>query len=128
MNFMDIAPWLSIVITFVVAILVPFFTQLSTNRFQLKKMKIEEEKLKESEKVRVFTRFIENAGMISDYIPRDKMMEMLPAITGLYAFAPQEWWNDIDLLYQYAQDAQTAKATPILLNLCKLVSKELNKD
>ncbi len=122
MDWKDLAPWLALAITLALSILVPLFTQIANNKFQLKMYKEQNNK-----KNITYEKFLTHVGEFigSGYI--DKMEKAIASIHNLYVYAPEEWWTDLDKLCDYLRNSKYDEAIIVFRKLTKNISKELNK-
>ncbi len=126
-----LAPWVAIAITLILSILVPVFSQIANNRFQLKKSvqdrKLNEEKEKLSKRTEAYELFLANVGAATEYRGKENVSSAGASIGRMYLYVPVEWYPKLDSLHYslYACNWETAQKQ--FVELAKLVSKEYNK-
>ncbi len=124
----ELAPWIAIAFTLALSILVPLFTQIANNRFQLKMQKNKEEQDRRNkaldEKRSIYADFLHNVGASITYSTKDNLDIAGASIQKMYLVCPQEWWKDLDELYSYVRKYEWGKAENKLKELNKLVAKE----
>ena len=128
MNWETLATWMALAFTLALSILVPLFTQIANNRHQ-RKMQREQREFDAQEKKRiVYTEFLLKVGSSVTHSSHESLREAGAALYQLYAYAPHEWWNDMDQLSEYLRDYNWGKAAPILQKLSRLIAEELDKE
>lgn len=124
----ELAPWIAIAFTLALSILVPLFTQIANNRFQLKMQKNKEEQDRRNkaldEKRSIYSDFLHNVGASITYSTKDNLDIAGASIQKMYLVCPQEWWKDLDELYSYVRKYEWGNAENKLKELNKLVAKE----
>ena len=95
----DLAPWIAIAITLALSIMVPLFTQIANNRFQLKLKRIEKENYDANRRVAAFDEFFCNVGGCVLHAERENICQAGASIQRLYPFLPEELWRSLDELY-----------------------------
>lgn len=131
MDLKDLTPWLALAVTLALSILVPLFTQIANNKFQLKmyKSKIEEEKkLEETKKIiDAYESFITNVGECIGRANNQVLNSAIAHIHKLYLYCPCEWWVELDSLCDFVRAFRWDDATKIYRDLVKKIAKELEK-
>lgn len=126
MLYKDLAPWIAIVITLALSILVPVFTQVANNRFQLK-MKEQERQILEKEKaITAYEDFFKYAGGCIMHANPNNISEAGASIQQLYLYLPTNRWSDLDKLYDLVKDNNWEEAKELHKAICRAISKELN--
>lgn len=124
----ELAPWIAITITLALSILVPVFTQMANNKFQLELQKRKEENERKNmlyeEKRKIYADFLQNVGACVSYRTKDNIDVAGASIQRLYLVCPEEWWPDIDMLFFHVRGLEWAKAEDVLKKLNKLIAKE----
>ena len=131
MDWKNLTPWLTLAVTLALSILVPLFTQIANNKFQLKmyenKRKEEKERETYNKLVETYETFIicvsECLGAVDDNIYN----RATASINRLYSYAPKEWWTEIDSLSNHIIKYEWDDARGILRNLSKKIAIELDK-
>ena len=124
----ELAPWVAIAITLILSILVPVFTQIVNNRFQLKKDK-QDRKLDEEEKIRskkteAYERFLMDVGAAIEYQSGDNLPIAGASIGRLYLYVPDDWHKQLDELFHSIRTYEWANAEPQFLAISKLLAEE----
>ena len=96
-----LAPWVAIAVTLILSILVPVFSQIANNRFQLKKARqdrsLDEEQEKISKKTEAYEGFLMDVGAAVEYQRNDNLSVAGASIGRLYLYVPEEciinWTN-----------------------------------
>ena len=127
MEIKDLAPWIAVAITLALSILIPLFTQIVNNRFQLKQKELENKEKAQEEKRKAFFDFTEKVGACLGVADNAAMKAACGAISKVYLFYPKEKWNDLDELMQElgAYHYQTAKT--LLIKINKTIADVLSK-
>lgn len=128
MTLKDLAPWIAIAVTLILSILVPVFSQIANNRFQLKKdkqdRKLNEEKEKMQKKTEAYEHFLMDVGAAIEY-QNDKNLPIAGASIGrLYLYVPAEWHIKLDTLFYYIRNYEWHFAENLFFELSKLVAEE----
>lgn len=128
----ELAPWIAIAFTLALSILVPLFTQIANNRFQLRMQKNRDEQNRRNsvfeEKRRIYSDFLNNVGANIAYSTKENTDVAGASIQKMYLVCPQEWWGDIDELYYYIRTYDRDKAEIKLKKLNKLIATEYSVD
>ena len=131
MNWNELAPWLALVITIAISILVPLFTQIANNNFQLKmhktKESIEKEKDRINRIVNAYESFLINVGECVGMAGRENITKATASLHRLYIYAPDDWWEEMDKLCDEIREYNWNGATITLRNLSKKIAIELDK-
>lgn len=124
----ELAPWIAIAFTLALSILVPLFTQIANNRFQLKMQRIKDEQEKFNcifnERRRIYSDFLYNVGAGIAFATKENLDVAGASIQKMYLVCPREWWEDLDGLYTLIRKAEWGSAELKLKELNKLVAKE----
>ena len=124
----ELAPWIAITITLALSILVPVFTQIANNKFQLELQKRKEANERKNmlyeEKRKIYTDFLQNVGACVSYSTKDNIDVAGASIQRMYLVCPEEWWPDIDMLFFYVRKLELGNAEVVLKKLNKLIAKE----
>lgn len=124
----ELAPWIAIAFTLALSILVPLFTQIANNSFQLEVQKRKEEQERRNsatnERRKMYSDFLQDVGACVSYCKKENIDVAGASIQKMYLVCPQEWWKDIDELYSYVRKYEWEKAEVILRKLNKLIAKE----
>ena len=131
MEWKDLAPWIAIAFTLALSILVPLFTQIANNKhqrkMQLQKVQNEQKQLK----IKAYTDFLLDVGAvvtISSYAGDNHVVKAGASLHQLYLYAPQEWWEDLDLLADCIEKTKWDDAIPLMKKLSHLIKKEIDKE
>lgn len=126
-----LAPWVAIAITLILSILIPVFSQIANNRFQLKmyRQQTTEETTKKyvSKRIEAYEGFVKNVGVcLGDHV-QETIGQAVASIGGVYMYVAEEWWGDLDALCEKLRKHKTDEATILYIKLNKLMASELNK-
>lgn len=128
MELKDLAPWIAITFTLALSILVPLFTQIANNRHQ-RKVKQEEHDYEERQKrIEAFETFLSDVGgtvSADGHIEKENLAQAGSAIHKLYAYAPAEWFDELDQLTGYISQYNWENARASLQKLARLIANEL---
>lgn len=69
----DIAPWIAIAVTLILSILVPLFTQIANNKFQLKLKQLELREVHKKRKMDAFDEYYQKVGGCVLYAQKDNI-------------------------------------------------------
>lgn len=126
-----LAPWVAIAVTLILSILVPVFSQIANNRFQLKKAKqdrnLAEEKEKITKKTEAYEQFLMNVGAATEYRSKDNVATAGASIGRIYLYVPVEWHPKLDALHYSLYECEWGKAQKQYIELAKLIVEEYGK-
>ena len=126
-----LAPWVAIAVTLILSILVPVFSQIANNRFQLKKARqdrsLDEEQEKISKKTEAYEGFLMDVGAAVEYQRNDNLSVAGASIGRLYLYVPEEWHNQLDELFRSIRKYEWEKAEKQFVALSKMLAKEYQK-
>ena len=126
-----LAPWVAIAVTLILSILVPVFSQIANNRFQLKKAKqdrkLDEEKEKLYKKTEAYERFLTDVGAATEYRSKDNVATAGASIGRIYLYVPIEWHPKLDALHYSLYECEWETAQKQYIELAKLVVEEYRK-
>lgn len=125
MTLENLAPWIAIAFTLALSILVPLFTQIANNKHQQKMQNqrfVYEERKKKSV---VYENFLVSVGAAIAYGSDQNITAAGSSIQQIYIYAPLEWWEDLDRLFDYIRKYNWGDATEVLKKLNRLISQEL---
>jgi len=126
----DLAPWIAIAITLALSILVPLFTQIANNRHQRKIIREKYEREEKEKKTLVFESFMTEVGGVitaKGYIHNGQLSAAGGALHRMYAYAPNEWFEDLDRLAESISRFDWEESRRIAQKLCHLITIEINK-
>lgn len=127
----ELAPWVAIAVTLILSILVPLFTQIANNRFQLKitiQNRIsDEDKEKRKKKTDAYERFLMDVGGAIQCASNDNLSAAGASIGRLYLYIPNEWYPKLDSLYNDLRQYHCQEAERKFEELAKLISEEYAK-
>lgn len=131
MELKDLAPWIAIAITLILSILVPLFTQIANNQFQLK---LEQQRAERDEKEKALIRkrdafeyFILSVGGCLGAPSESLQQDAIASIGKLYIYTPKEWWEMLDGLYKHMFNGEWESAATYFRELSKSIAKEIEK-
>ena len=123
-----LAPWVAIAVTLILSILVPVFTQIANNRFQIKKAKqdrtLNEEKEKQAKKTEAYEGFLMDVGAAVEYQRNENLATAGASIGRLYLYVPNEWHKLLDELYHSIRKYEWEKAETQFIAISKLLAEE----
>ena len=126
-----LAPWVAIAVTLILSILVPVFSQIANNRFQLKKAKqdrkLAEAREKISKKTEAYEQFLMNVSAATEYRSKDNVATAGASIGRIYLYVPIEWHPKLDALHYSLYECEWSKAQKQYIELAKLVVEEYRK-
>lgn len=125
MNINEMVPWITLLVTLALSILVPLFTQIANNRFQLKLRKQDEKQKTKEMKQEAYKRFMEDVGGCILFAQKDNIGQAGASIQRLYMYMPEEWWTELDQLYMLMQGMELKKAMIYMQKITKFISKDL---
>ena len=128
MTWETLAPWIAIAFTLALSILVPLFTQIANNRHQRKMLQEQFDREQRQKKALVYEEFLTNIGAVITCNIKENYTAAGASIQQMYIYAPSEWHDDLDRLFDHIRDGERAKATVVMKKLNRLVSDELKKD
>ena len=128
MTWETLAPWIAIAFTLALSILVPLFTQIANNRHQRKMLQEQFEREQRQKKVLVYEEFLTNVGAVITYGDQNNMTNAGSSIQKMYIYAPLEWRDDLDRLFDAVRRYEGEKASVVMKKLSRLVSDELKKN
>lgn len=128
MTWETLAPWIAIAFTLALSILVPLFTQIANNRHQRKMIQEQFEREQRQKKALVYEEFLTNVGAVITYGDQNNMTNAGSSIQKMYIYAPLEWRDDLDRLFDAVRRYEGEKASVVMKKLSRLVSDELKKN
>ena len=130
MELKDLAPWIAIAFTLALSILVPLFTQIANNRHQRKMQREKFEYEEKQKKTKAYETFLADVGAIVTAANCAENQDFTKAGSSLYQvyiYAPTEWYNKLDSLAALIKQFKWEEARPLVQELSRLISEELNK-
>lgn len=119
----DMAPWLALSVTLALSILVPLFTQIANNRFQLKLKREEIKRLKSEEKSRAYASFLEDVGACVLYAQNHTTEKAGASVQRLYLYVPESMWPKLDELYTQMKAFKWNEAVVTMQEISKFLAK-----
>lgn len=127
----ELAPWVAIAVTLILSILVPVFSQIANNRFQLKKAKqdrkLDEEREKLSKKTEAYEHFLMDVGSAIAFRTKENVAQAGASIGRIYLYVPAEWYSKLDQLHFFLYDSEWGKAENLYTELAKMVAEEYRR-
>lgn len=127
----ELAPWVAIAVTLILSILVPLFTQIANNRFQLKKAKqdrkFEEERDRLAKKTVAYEQFMMDVGGTIAWRTKENVPQAGASIGRIYLYVPAEWYAKLNELHHSLYDSEWGKAEKQYAELAKMVAEEYQK-
>ena len=103
MDLKDLAPWITVAITMALSILVPVFTQICNNRFQLKTNaqmhKHNSEEYEQRKKFEAYENFMKNVGAAIEDGNSEAIRLAGSSIGNLYLYIPKSYYELLDSLF-----------------------------
>jgi len=127
MTIKEIAPWTAIAITLVLSILVPLFTQIANNKFQMKMKKMEISLANKENRSKAYEEYFQKVGNLVIYGNYSDFPNAGSAIQRLYAFLPEEEWDQLDKLFNAIQETKLDIAKEYMEHISKWIAKDLRK-
>ena len=126
-----LASWVAIAVTLILSILIPLFTQIANNSFQLKKAKqervLEEKKETLAKKTEAYEQFLMNVGATIAFSTKQNIPEAGASIARLYLYVPVEWHPKLAMLSHNIRKCNWGEAEGQFNELAKLVTEEYAK-
>ena len=130
MEWKDLAPWIAIAVTLILSILVPLFTQIANNSHQRKMQREKLEYEEKQKKIEAYTTFLSDVGAIvtsANCAENQDFTKAGSSLYQIYIYAPSEWYDKLDSLSAFIKHFKWEEARPIVQELSRLISEELNK-
>ena len=121
----DIAQWVSIGISLILAVIGPLLTQILINKFQYKLQKTNAKREDSLKTKKVYEEFLEKVGFAWNDGKLKDLNEGIGCIYKIYLYCPKEWHQDIDKLLENKYNPK--EATIILQKIAKLMAEEIQK-
>lgn len=128
MTWENLAPWIAIAFTLALSILVPLFTQIANNKHQRKMQQERFAYEKNKKKSDVYEEFLTTVGGAIAYQTKANLPLAGSSVQKIYIYAPAEWWDDLDTLFDNLRTGEWGKATLVLKKLNRLISAELKNN
>ena len=125
MNWNDLAPWIAIVITVALSILVPLFTQMKSNRFQRKMMEEERKNKKEDAKRVAYEQFLKSANSWVQFRTGEALAKVGEEIGNIYLYAPERLFPKITKFSEMVMDTQYKEARKFLEEMAVELAADL---
>lgn len=126
-NINELAPWVAIAVTLILSILIPLFTQIANNRFQLKKgrqdRKLEEQKERLARQTDAFEHFLVDVGSAIALATKENIPTAGSSIGRLYLYVSSEWHHQLDELHNSLRKCEWEKAEKQYAELAKMLAK-----
>ena len=127
----ELAPWVAIAVTLILSILVPLFTQIANNCFQLKKAKqdrkFEEERDRLAKKTAAYEQFLTDVGGTIAFRTKENVPKAGASIGRIYLYVPTEWYTKLNELHRSLHDCEWGKAEKQYAEMAKMVAEEYQK-
>ena len=130
MELKDLAPWIAIAFTLALSILVPLFTQIANNCHQRKLLHENHNREDQLKRISAYEDFLSDVGgtvTAKGYFEKSQLSSAGSALHKLYAYAPIEWFDDLDLLTTYISTFKWDEARALVQKLSRLIAEELRK-
>ena len=124
------AAWLAIFVTLAISIITPAVSTFLTNRFQLKLKRMElihnEQEAAYNQKLISFENALRDLGKFLHFTSNDNFASVGEHLYELYLYLPPEHWPLLDSLATSLQEEDCSLAHSQLIELSKILSKELS--
>ena len=127
MKINDLAPWIAIAITLVLSILVPLFTQIANNRFQLKMKRLELAEKEEERVMHAYEEYFQKVGGCVIYAQKNNISDAGASIQRLYAYIPENMWPTLDNLFTEISDYELSKAQNSMQDISKWLASDIER-
>jgi len=128
MEWKELAPWIAIALTLILSILVPLFTQIANNKFQLQLKEQEIRRIERERKLLAFEDFFKYAGGCVMHASHDNHADAGASIQRLHMYLPEEHWEDLEILFDAIRKKDWNAAEYYLSKLSKIISEESKKN
>ncbi len=125
MTIEEITPWLAIAITLILSILVPLFTQIANNRFQLKMKKKDIEAEIQNKKFFAYEEYFQKVGGCVLYAQKENLSDAGASIQRLYAYLPENEWETLDKLFAEINNKDWAGARNDMKSISKWIANDM---
>jgi hypothetical protein len=126
MTIKELAPWIAIAVTLILSILVPLFTQMANNRFQLKMKKTEIQEKINNRKISAYEDFFQNVGGCVMHGDKDVLIRAGASVQKLYIYLPTDEWGSLDKLYDLMKNYEWEEAKIHMSNISKWIAEDIN--
>lgn len=127
MNTEELAPWIAIAVTLIMSILVPLFTQIANNRFQLKIKKMDIDTKERDKVIAAYEAYFKNVGSCVMYAMVDNIPEAGASIQRLYVYIPCEKWPILDDLFNNIKGLNWDEAKEKMTEISKWIADDMKK-
>lgn len=124
MTINELAPWIAIAITLILLILVPLFTQISNNNFQLNMKKMDHEAEIQKKKIFAYEEFFRNVGGCIIFAQKEDIVAAGGSIQRLYTYLPEEEWDTLDKLFDEIKNYEWESARTYMQCISKWIANE----
>lgn len=130
MEWKDLAPWIAIAITMALSILVPLFTQICNNKFQIKHSEQTHNHTKEEyehkRRIDAYENFMRNVGAAIEQCNDESIRAAGASIGNIYLYVPKSLYTLLDSLFNNLRNFNLGEAEVEYLEIIKQLC-ELNK-
>ena len=127
MDMNSLAPWMAIAITLILSILVPLFTQIANNRFQIKLKKLEGNQKNDDRRMAAYENYFQNVGGCVLFAQKENISDAGASIQRLYAYFPQEKWVLLDTLFDSIKKYEWENAKVQMKEVSKIIAFDVRK-
>ena len=125
MKISELAPWLAIAITLILSILIPLFTQIANNRFQLKLKQMDIQQAEKDKKLSAYENYFQKVGGCVLYAQKNNISDAGASVQRLYIYLPQEKWNDLDKLFDHIKEYEWDDAKKYMKSVSKWIAEDM---
>ena len=127
MKLIDMAPWIAIALTLILSILVPLFTQIANNNFQLKLRKTDSYNKATERKLLAYESFFQTVGGCILYAKGENIIEAGASIQRLYAYFPEDEWWLLDQLFDDIKTYQWGDAKERMKMVSRILAQKIQE-
>lgn len=127
MTINELAPWLAIAVTLILSILVPLFTQIENNRFQLKMKEMDFKVEIQNKKLFAYEEYFQKVGGCVLYAQKENISDAGGSIQRLYTYLPEEEWEVLDRLFDEIKSNEWESAQKDMKCISKWISNDIKR-
>ena len=127
MDINSLAPWIAIVVTLILSILIPLFTQIANNRFQLKLKRMEYKDKKIERRLVAYENDFKNVGGCVLCAQKENISNAGASIQRLYTYFPEDKWKLLDVLFDNIKKFEWDHAKVQMKEVSKIIAYDINK-
>ncbi len=127
MDYITMAPWIAIAITLILSVLVPVFSQMANNRFQLKMRKLDDKSKVADRRLNAYEDFFQKVGACISYAKVENVTDAGASIQRLYAYIDEEQWELLDQLFDDIKEYKWKEAKETMKNVSKILAHDIKQ-